>query len=69
MPSIARRARIVEPPDTLSWIAVYSGRECRGHILSRGRTGVEAFDADDKSLGVFPNQAAAINAITSRVAS
>ena len=32
---------------------VFNGRHCLGHILARGKTGFEAFDADDKSLGLF----------------
>jgi hypothetical protein len=36
---------------------------CRGHVLARGKLGFEAFDIDDRSLGVFPTQDAAINAI------
>jgi hypothetical protein len=32
-------------------------------MLSRGKTGVEAFDQDDKSLGLFADQRAAADAI------
>jgi hypothetical protein len=32
-------------------------------MLSRGKTGVEAFDRDDKSFGLFPDQRAAADAI------
>jgi hypothetical protein len=32
---------------------VYDGRRCVGFILDRGKTGFEAFDQDDKSLGFF----------------
>ena len=38
-------------------LAVYDGRNCVGHLLHRGKSGVEAFDADDNSLGLFPTQA------------
>jgi hypothetical protein len=37
---------------------VYDGRQCLGHVLSRGPKGFEAFDRDDKSLGLFPKRAA-----------
>jgi hypothetical protein len=50
-----------EPPS--GWLGIYDGRNCRGHVLSRGRSGTEAFDANDKSLGVFPDQQAAVNAV------
>jgi hypothetical protein len=43
---------------------VYDGRQCLGHIIARGKSGFEAFDADDKSLGLFPSQRAAADAIT-----
>jgi hypothetical protein len=42
---------------------VYDGQRCLGHMLSRGRSGVEAFDQSDKSLGLFPDQRAAADAI------
>jgi hypothetical protein len=47
-------------------LAVYDGRNCVGHLLHRGKSGVEAFDADDNSLGLFPTQAeaAAIELLT-----
>jgi hypothetical protein len=41
-------------------VYVYDGQRCLGHLLSRGKTGVEAFD---QSLGLFPDQHAAANAI------
>jgi hypothetical protein len=28
-------------------LAVYDGRNCVGHLLDRGKSGVEAFDAND----------------------
>jgi hypothetical protein len=34
----------------------YAGRELVGFILARGKTGFEAFTADQKSLGIFPTQ-------------
>jgi hypothetical protein len=35
---------------------VYDGRQCLGHIIARGKAGFEAFDSDDKSLGLFASQ-------------
>jgi len=32
---------------------VYDGRTCIGHIVTRVRTGFEAFDRADRSLGIF----------------
>jgi hypothetical protein len=54
-----------EAPDILSMQAVFSaGQRCLGHIYSRGRQGVEAFDADDRSLGLYPDQKSAADAVT-----
>ena len=36
---------------------------CRGFLLRRGPTGVEAFTADQVSIGVFADEAAAVAAI------
>jgi hypothetical protein len=50
-------------------LAVYDGQQCLGHLLPRGKAGVEAFGAGDKSLGVFPNQKAAADAVSKAAAS
>jgi hypothetical protein len=42
---------------------VYDGREALGHVIARGKAGFEAFDADDKSVGLFPSQREAANAV------
>jgi hypothetical protein len=47
-----------------SWLAVTDGRVCIGHILNRGKSGVEAFDVDDRSLGLFANQHEAMAALS-----
>jgi hypothetical protein len=44
-------------------LAVYDGQTCLGFLLPRGKTGVEAFDADDRSLGTFPDLKSAADAI------
>jgi hypothetical protein len=41
-------------PTSLAY--VHDGRECVGHILGRGPAGYEAFDRDDRSLGLFKTQ-------------
>jgi hypothetical protein len=45
------------------WVSVYDGRECIGHIFSRGPQGFQAYDKDDKSLGFFKSQEAAAHAL------
>ncbi len=44
-------------------VYVYDGRTCLGHIISRGIAGFEAFDVDDRSIGIFATQAAAAAAL------
>jgi hypothetical protein len=56
-------------PHTESMLAVYDGRRCVGHLLLRGKAGVEAYDAADHSLGLFPTERAAADAISAKVVS
>lgn len=52
--------RTIEP--VMRWL--YDGRTCLGWVQpSRDGGGVEAFDADDKPLGRFNDEAAAGNAM------
>ena len=44
-------------------LSVYSGRDCLGFILARGPRGFEAYDVDERSLGLFDNQRAAADAV------
>jgi hypothetical protein len=44
-------------------ISVMSGSICRGFVLARGKLGHETFTADERSLGLFDNQRAAIDAV------
>jgi hypothetical protein len=53
------------PVKQSSWLAVYNGTTCIGHALWRGKTGVEAFNVDDKSIGLFPTLADATAALAS----
>src|SRR6266436_1080816 len=47
----------------LRFASVSSGRTCVGHIVARGRCGFEAFDVDDRSLGIFRDLPSAANTI------
>jgi hypothetical protein len=40
----------------LSWMAIMGGNGtmCHGHVIWRGRLGIEAFNVDDRSIGLFP---------------
>jgi len=42
---------------------IYDGRECLGFVLARGRAGFEAFDRQERSLGLYPAAPAAANAV------
>jgi hypothetical protein len=46
-----------------NWVAVYAGQTCLGHVISRGPRGFEAFDPDDKPIGLFATQASAADAL------
>jgi hypothetical protein len=49
---------------TATMLSVYDGRTCIGFLLSRGKLGHEAFDADEHSLGVFPSMKLAFCAVS-----
>jgi hypothetical protein len=48
--------------------SVYDGRERVGHLLLRGKQGVEAFDANEVSLGIYPDLKTAADAVVSKAA-
>jgi hypothetical protein len=52
-------------PDTTGpgWSSVVDGRRGIGHLLSRGKEGVDAFDINTKSLGIFRTTNAAAIAV------
>jgi hypothetical protein len=45
---------------------VYDGRVCLGFIIGRGRDGFEAFNANDKSVGLFGTVKLAADALSER---
>jgi hypothetical protein len=45
-------------------LSIYDGRDCVGFLISRGKQGVELFDRDQKSIGIFASQHEAIAAIS-----
>lgn len=44
-------------------IPILAGDVCIGHVLERGPSGFEAFDAGDQSLGLFATASEAIAAL------
>jgi hypothetical protein len=49
--------------NTSRLIPVMAGKTCAGFLLRRGREGVEAFDRDEHSLGLFTDPIAAAAAV------
>jgi hypothetical protein len=49
-------------------VPVMRGDTCAGFLISLGPRGVEAFDKDEKSLGVFPDANSAATAVEKSVA-
>jgi hypothetical protein len=50
-------------PATPPLVSIYDGQRCLGFILARGKTGFEAFAADEQSLGLFQSQKGAVAAL------
>jgi len=61
----SRASRSTEAP-TAKLLSVYDGRRCAGFILARGKVAFEAFDRDEKSLGVFASTREAAAAISAK---
>ena len=51
---------------TTPMVSVYDGRDCLGFILARGKLGFEAFDAQERSAGIYPTQREAADALEAR---
>jgi hypothetical protein len=47
-------------------VSIYDGQSCLGFVFHRGRAGFEAFDVDQRSLGMFPTQREATAALMER---
>jgi hypothetical protein len=47
--------------------AIVSSTGCAGFILTRGPKGFEAFSADEKSIGTYSTEDAAVEAITQKI--
>jgi hypothetical protein len=53
--------------DSPNMLTVTSGRITLGFLLRRGHDAVEAFDAREKSLGIYSNEREAADAIADAV--
>jgi hypothetical protein len=58
-----RDPTVRRPKHNPTLLVVYAGQTCIGFLMPR-RDGVEAYDADDRLLGTFPDQASAADAIS-----
>jgi hypothetical protein len=52
-----------QPPPITSLISVMIDNKCIGYLIKRGKTGFEAFNSDDKSLGMFAEEHDAVAAV------
>jgi hypothetical protein len=59
-----RNQKLHEDRYAFQAIAVYAGQTCLGFLLPRDKSGIEAFDADEHSLGLFPDQKSAAAAVS-----
>ena len=62
-----KRAEATFPCHVLQ--ALYDGRHCIGFLPMRGKAGVEAYGANDRSLGIFSDGKAATGAVSAARAS
>ena len=51
------------PANSSAMFSVYDDRECLGFVLCRGKTGFEALDRAEKSIGTFETPREAASAI------
>jgi hypothetical protein len=64
MKQIIETARDGKQTQAAPMLSVYEGRACIGFIITRGKLGFQAFSADLVSLGTFPTQREAADAIS-----
>jgi hypothetical protein len=59
-----KKARAPRDVDSLACLGVYDGQDCIGYLLPRDEQGVEAYGADDASLGLFADHKSAADAVS-----
>jgi len=50
-------------------LSLYAGVQHLGYLLPRGKQGIEAFNIDTQSLGVFPDTKSAADAVSAQAVS
>ena len=63
------KTTIPPTPTTPTIMSVTDGRRTIGFVIHRGKLGAEAFTANEKSLGLYPNQRDAANAVSTGIPS
>jgi hypothetical protein len=53
-----------DPSAQPGFLSVYDGQTCIGHLLPRNKLGTEAYDQTDRSIGIYPSQRLAADALT-----
>jgi hypothetical protein len=56
------------PSSTARFWPIVARGKCLGHLMTRGVHGVECFDRDDRSLGIFATAEAALAALSAETA-
>ena len=51
-----------QPGERRAFFYVHNGKECVGHVIGRGPEGFQAYDRNDKPVGLYPtaSEAAAV---------
>jgi hypothetical protein len=55
---------MAKPKYDTPMLAVHAGQMCVGHIYQRSKAGFEAFNTDDRSIGLFGSQREAADALS-----
>jgi hypothetical protein len=62
--AVKAKGAMAKPKYDTPMLAVYAGQTCIGHIYQR-KAGFEAFNTDDRSIGLFGSQREAADALSS----
>src|SRR5262245_52158049 len=66
--SLGETYMATESTETPRLVSVMNGSTCAGFLINLGARGIEAFDKDEKPLGVFPDAISAATAVKRSVA-
>jgi hypothetical protein len=63
--AVKAKVAMAKPKYDTPMLAVYAGQTCIGHLYRRSKAGFEAFNTDDRSIGLFSSQREAADALSS----